>query len=165
MARLGMRFGQGLQLTNILRDVAADLRIGRCYLPRPDLLRLGLAPEELLDPAIRPRLSPLIDELVQVALDCYADGWAYTLAIPRRETRLRLACAWPLLIGLATLTRIRRSPALLDPTVAVKIGRSEVYAILVRSTALAWWNGGLTRYRQSLEDRLHAPDGLPGADR
>lgn len=165
MARLGMRFGQGLQLVNVLRDVAADLRLGRCYLPRPELARLGLAPQQLLDPAVRPRLAPLIDELVQAALDCFADGWTYTLAIPRRELRLRLACAWPLLIGLATLDRVRRSPRLLDPTAAVKIRRNEVYAILARSTALAWWNGGLTRYRRSLEARLAVPDGRAGAGR
>ena len=29
----GVRFGKGLQLVNILRDLPADLRQGRCYLP------------------------------------------------------------------------------------------------------------------------------------
>ena len=29
----GVRFGKGLQLVNILRDLPADLRKGRCYLP------------------------------------------------------------------------------------------------------------------------------------
>ena len=33
MTGLGVRFGKALQLTNVLRDVPRDLRIGRCYLP------------------------------------------------------------------------------------------------------------------------------------
>ena len=37
----GVRFGKGLQLVNILRDVAADLRQGRCYLPAERLAALG----------------------------------------------------------------------------------------------------------------------------
>ena len=150
-ARLGLRFGQGLQLTNILRDLPRDLRIGRCFLPRQELARYRLAPEALLDPAALPRLRPLLEEIVRATLDCYADGRAYTLAVPARELRLRLACAWPLLIGLATLRRLRREPALLDPAVAVKIPRSQVYAILARSAALAWWDRGLLRYWGSVE--------------
>ena len=34
MRARGARFGQGLQLINVLRDLPRDLRIGRCYLPR-----------------------------------------------------------------------------------------------------------------------------------
>src|SRR3984885_12270652 len=33
----GIRFGQGLQLVNILRDIPQDLRNGRCYIPRQSL--------------------------------------------------------------------------------------------------------------------------------
>jgi farnesyl-diphosphate farnesyltransferase len=33
MSALGRRYGQGLQLLNILRDAPADLQKGRCYLP------------------------------------------------------------------------------------------------------------------------------------
>src|SRR5207247_8350548 len=55
----GVRFGKGLQLVNILRDIAADLRQGRCYLPEPRLSQAGLAPIELLQPANEPRLRPL----------------------------------------------------------------------------------------------------------
>ncbi|MEP6822909.1 MAG: squalene/phytoene synthase family protein, partial [Chthoniobacterales bacterium] len=43
----GVAFGKGLQLVNILRDVGADLRIGRCYLPAEELQTAGVAPSEL----------------------------------------------------------------------------------------------------------------------
>jgi 15-cis-phytoene synthase len=39
---LAVDCGLAFQLTNILRDVAEDARIGRCYLPRDDLKRFGL---------------------------------------------------------------------------------------------------------------------------
>src|SRR5262245_39129827 len=102
MAAKGVRFGKGLQLTNILRDLAQDLHIGRCYLPQVELATLSVQPEELLNPATLARVRPLVDELLDLTLSHYREGWSYTLAIPRREWRLRLACAWPLLIGVAT---------------------------------------------------------------
>lgn len=154
MRRRGMRFGQGLQMTNVLRDLAHDLRIGRCYLPRRDLAAIGLAPEDLLGSEALERLRPLLRELLAVALAYYAEGWAYTLAIPPREIRLRLACAWPLLIGLSTLDEIRRDPHLLDPRVTVKISRPAVYGILLRSAASVWSDGLLDHHYRSLRRRV-----------
>jgi len=153
MAALGRRFGQGLQMTNVLRDLAQDLRLGRCYLPKQDLSRLGLTAEDLLSPACLPRLRPLLADLLGLALDGLTDGWGYLQAIPSGETRLRLACAWPLLIGLRTLEQIGRNPALLDPAVRVKISRPAVYAILAQSTLLVRWDAGLGRYYGRLRRR------------
>ena len=149
----GMRFGQGLQMTNVLRDLAHDLRIGRCYLPRQDLARVSLAPEDLRDPATLARLRPLLREHLGLTLDHYAEGWAYVLAIPPSEIRLRLACAWPLFIGLRTLERLQTTPDLLNPRVTVKISRPAVYAILLRSVATVWSDAGLTRYHRALRGR------------
>ena len=47
----GIRFGKGLQLVNILRDLPADLKNGRCYLPLQRLDEAKLLPEVLLSPA------------------------------------------------------------------------------------------------------------------
>lgn len=143
MRRRGARFGQGLQLVNVLRDLPRDLRIGRCYLPAADLAALGLVPQDLLNPAALPRLRPLLDALIDEALLRLDAGRAYTLAVPRREARLRLASLWPLLIGLGTLARLRRAENLLDPTVTVKVPRGEVRWLLARSLALVWSDRGL----------------------
>ena len=150
MRARGARFGQGLQLVNVLRDLPRDLRIGRCYLPRVELGALGLAPQDLLDPAVLPRVRPLLDALIDEALTRLDEGRAYTLAVPRRETRLRLASAWPLLIGLGTLLRLRRAENLLDPTVTVKVSRGEVRSLLARSLALVWSNRGLDAWVRRL---------------
>lgn len=150
MATRGVQFGKGLQLTNILRDSAQDLRLGRCYLPRVELAALGVRPEELLDPQTLERVRPLLSDLLDLTLTHYCEGWAYTLAIPRREWRLRLACAWPLLIGLSTLALVGRSQHLLDPKVRVKIARAQVYAILLRSLLMVWSDRALGRYSGQL---------------
>ena len=38
----GIRFGKGLQMINILRDIPEDLRFGRCYIPSEALARARL---------------------------------------------------------------------------------------------------------------------------
>jgi farnesyl-diphosphate farnesyltransferase len=162
MRRRGMRFGRALQMTNVLRDVPQDLRIGRCYLPRAALARHGLAPADLLDPGASRRLRPLLEALLHRTLADYREAWRYTQAIPRTAPRLRLACAWPMLIGLQTLDRIRRTDRLLDPGVVVKIPRAAVYRILLRSAATVWSNWALGGYYRALERPL-ASGAAPGA--
>jgi farnesyl-diphosphate farnesyltransferase len=150
MKQRGLRFGKGLQMTNILRDLAQDLRIGRCYLPLEELVPHGLSPEHLLEPSAITRVRPIVHELLALTLDHYRCGWAYTLAIPQREVQMRLACAWPLLIGFRTLDLIARADNLLDPNVVVKVSRTAVYRILLSSSVLALSNRGLRYYASHL---------------
>ena len=134
----GVRFGKGLQLVNILRDVATDLRNGRCYLPTERLAGAGLKPEDLLQPANEPRLRPLYHAYLDRADAHLVAGWAYTNALPRRCMRVRLACAWPILIGRETLKRLRGGNAL-DPAQRIKVSRREVRRVVLRSVLLYPW--------------------------
>jgi farnesyl-diphosphate farnesyltransferase len=143
MSADGVRFGKALQLTNVLRDVAADVQQGRCYLPARELSALGLGPGDLLDARRRPAARPLLDRLLRDALAHYDVAWRYTLAIPRAEWRMRLACAWPLLIGLGTLGAIARHPDPLGATTPIKISRGAVRAILARSSLSVWSDAAL----------------------
>jgi farnesyl-diphosphate farnesyltransferase len=136
----GVRFGKGLQLVNILRDVAADLRHGRCYVPAERLAALGLKPEDLLRPASEPRLRPLYHEYLDRAEAHLLAGWAYTNALPRRCARVRLACAWPILIGRETLKLLRAGNAL-DPAQPIKVTRRQVRRFMLRSVLLYPWRG------------------------
>src|SRR5262245_10164193 len=68
MSAEGVRFGKALQMTNVLRDVPADLRQGRCYVPAAELAALGLTPRELLDPGAAVRAQPLLRRLLLAAL-------------------------------------------------------------------------------------------------
>jgi farnesyl-diphosphate farnesyltransferase len=136
----GVRFGKGLQLVNILRDVAADLRQGRCYLPAEKLSGLGLKPEDLLQPASEPLLRPLYDAYLDRADAHLLAGWAYAKALPRRSVRVRLACSWPILIGRATLKLLRAGNAL-DAAQRIKVSRREVKRLMLRSVLLYPWPG------------------------
>ena len=140
MQAQAVRFGKALQLTNILRDVPADLRSGRCYLPACELKSLGLAPRDLLDPEATRRARPLVRRLLGLALSHYEAAWQYTLAVPRLEWRMRLACAWPLLIGLGTLRELAAHADPVGATAPIKIGRGEVRAMLMRSLIAVWSN-------------------------
>ncbi len=130
MIPLGLRFGKGLQMVNILRDLSQDLRNGRCYIPMTLLEPLHLSPEQLLDPSSAKVFRPLFRQLIQEARDHLDQGWRYTMAIPGREIRLRLACMWPLLIGIRTLQALSISQNVLEPDQPVKIARHDVYNIV-----------------------------------
>jgi farnesyl-diphosphate farnesyltransferase len=139
-----VRFGKGLQLVNVLRDLPRDLRQGRCYLPRERLAAHQLAPGDLLEPANLGRLRPLYNAYLDLAESCLADGWAYTNALPRRQARVRLACAWPILIGVKTLARLRTGDVL-DPRQSLKISRAEVRNLMLRCIVLLPWRGAWER--------------------
>lgn len=128
----GVRFGKGLQLVNILRDLPADLRKGRCYLPADKLAAIGLQPTDLVQAANENKFRLLYDHYLDLAEAHLAAGWAYTNTVPRRQVRVRLGCAWPILIGLETIKRLRAA-SVLDPNGRIKISRSDVRRILFRS--------------------------------
>jgi len=135
-----VRFGKGLQLVNILRDVAADLRQGRCYLPATQLATYGLKPRDLLEPANEARVRPIYDRWLKCAEGHLRAGWDYTQSLPRSCVRVRLACAWPLLIGRDTLKLLRLANPL-DPERRVKVRRAKVRGIVLRSILLYPLNG------------------------
>lgn len=130
MIPLGIRYGKGLQMVNILRDLPRDLRNGRCYIPMVMLDQVHLAPHQLLDESSAQAFRPLFRKLIQEARDHLDQGWRYTMAIPRMEVRLRLACMWPILIGIRTLQQLSVSRLVLSPNRPIKIARSDVYRIV-----------------------------------
>ncbi|MFM8468468.1 MAG: phytoene/squalene synthase family protein [Limisphaerales bacterium] len=134
----GVRFGKGLQLVNILRDLPRDLRQGRCYLPHASLRAIGLHPADLLDLANEPEFRALYHSYLDKAAAHLAAGWEYTNSLPRRFVRVRLACAWPVLIGIKTVEKLRAAN-ILDPRLTVKISRSEVRGIITRTLLRYPW--------------------------
>jgi farnesyl-diphosphate farnesyltransferase len=131
----GIRFGKALQMTNVLRDCGKDLRIGRCYLPATMLARFGLTKDLLLTDTSLPA-RPLLFELVMESLDHFCEAIEYTLALPAFSIRLRLACLWPVLIGLETLLLLVCNDDWLDPSKISKIRRNDVYQIIAFSVPL-----------------------------
>ena len=128
----GIRFGKGLQLVNILRDLPKDLHNGRCYLPVQQLDEAKLLPQTLLSPANEQKFLPIFHEYLDKAESHLAAGWRYTNTIPFSQFRVRLACAWPVLIGVKTIEKLQAA-GVIELQQRVKVSRSEVRGILSRS--------------------------------
>jgi farnesyl-diphosphate farnesyltransferase len=128
----GIRFGKGLQLVNILRDLSADLLKGRCYIPQSALAANQLRPIDLLNPAAIDEFRPLYNGYLKQAEEHLAAGWTYTNTLPFKWVRVRLACAWPILIGLRTISHLRQSNPL-DGARRIKASRGEVKRLMAAS--------------------------------
>jgi farnesyl-diphosphate farnesyltransferase len=156
MCQRGVRFGKALQMVNVLRDCGKDLRIGRCYLPATMLAQADLSPADLLQPGTSARARPLMFALVRIALDHFRAAIDYTFALPRLSVRLRLACLWPILIGLETLELLVGNEDWLDPARPSKLTRNDVYRILACSTLMAPSNTLLNSWFKRLLGRIEA---------
>ncbi len=152
----GIRLGKALQMTNVLRDCSKDLRIGRCYLPATMLARWDLTPQNLLSPDTSLRARPVLLELVRKALDHFRAGIEYTLSLPAFSIRLRLACLWPILIGLETVSLLVDNDRWLDPTKISKIRRGDVYRILALSVPMVASNRLLRMWTGRVITRIEA---------
>jgi len=135
MIRNGIRFGKGLQLVNILRDLNKDLQQGRCYIPKNQLAQIGLKPNQLLDSSSMKKLYPLYVRYLDQAEDYLSDGWKYTTTIPTRFVRIRLACSLPILLGIKTLRLLRSGNVLADHH-RVKLSHFNMRRLILRSTIL-----------------------------
>ena len=92
-------------------------------------------PAALLNSANESRLRPLYDSWLDRAEAHLHAGWAYTNTLPYRQMRVRLACAWPVLIGFRTLKLLRQGKVL-DAAHRIKVSRREVKGLMLRSVLL-----------------------------
>lgn len=129
LMRLAPSFGQGLQMTNILKDIRADRARAVCWLPRS---AFGLSPDggnDLLDEVDDAQLRAGIETLVVVAHGHLRNALSYTLLIPRRHLGIRRFCLWALGMAVPTLSNVYRNPLFVSGD-EVKISRHEVRRIV-----------------------------------
>ena len=132
---LAVSFGQGLQMTNIIKDVWEDYRQGFCWLPREIFAAEDCDLTDLTAPRNREGFERGIRRLIGISHGHLKNALSYTLLIPKHETGIRKFCLWA--IGFAVLT-LRKINNRLDYTDGdqVKISR-----LSVKGTILA---AGLT---------------------
>ena len=127
----GIRYGKGLQLINILRDLPKDIDAGRCYLPEEELKKLSRNLVEVrLSPLV---LDPLRATWLAVCEEHLAHGLRYIQSIS--DAKLRYATALPLLIGVRTAALLRNS-RWEHLAAGIKVSRLEI-AKLLADTAIA----------------------------
>jgi farnesyl-diphosphate farnesyltransferase len=130
MLELGKRYGQGLQLINILRDAGEDLRAGRCYFPNEELAPVAMeAPQIVREPQ---RFLPVYRKWREKAEQGIKAGFEYSNSI--RNRRVRIATVLPALIGARTLALLKEAGATMLHR-RIKVPRKEVRSIITSITS------------------------------
>ena len=99
---LAVSFGQGLQMTNILKDVWEDHQLGACWLPRQVFAEVGVDLRDLASAAKQEEFQCGLQRLIAVAHGHLKNALAYTMLIPEHEVGIRNFCLWA--VGFAVLT-------------------------------------------------------------
>ena len=125
MMSLGVSFGQGLQMTNILKDIWEDHVRGACWLPRDIFNKHGVDIRNKTIGENAPGFDDALHELLGVANAHLENALRYTLLIPKKEKGLRRFCLWALGMAVLTLDKIRQNPGFTSGK-QVKITRRSV---------------------------------------
>lgn len=157
MMRLAVSFGQGLQMTNILKDIWDDRQAGACWLPRSvfadgrfDLERL----EELHTSA---EFRNGLGELIGIGHAHLRNALEYTCMIPKREVGIRRFCLWAIGLAVLTLRKVHRHPTFRSAS-DVKVSRRTVKATVFATNLTLMSNRALRMIF------ARAADGLPLAE-
>lgn len=130
LMKLAVSFGQGLQMTNILKDMWEDYQRGACWLPRETFAEAGFDLADLMNGRNRQSFQRGLQRLVGVAHGHLQSALAYVLLIPKEETGIRNFCSWAIGFALLTLRKINNNLSFTDGE-QVKISRLSVQATIV----------------------------------
>jgi len=164
MLALGPSFGEGLQLTNILKDFWEDRSRGACWLPRDVFAQQGIDLAAIRHDNADERFARAIDYMVGVAHEHLRDAMRYTLMIPASEVGIRRFCLWAIGMAVLTLWRIHRNPYYRQGR-DVKISRWMVRAVITGSnltarhdwllkTLFATVTTGLPRHKKPIDPQV-----------
>ena len=154
MLRLAVSFGQGLQMTNILKDIWDDRQSGACWLPRSVFANGTMDLERLEVWHTQPVFRDGLQELIGVGHAHLRNALEYTCLIPKREAGIRRFCLWAIGLAVLTLRKIHRHPTFRSGS-EVKVSRRTVKATVLTTNLTLMSNRAL---------RLmfaRAADGLP----
>jgi farnesyl-diphosphate farnesyltransferase len=125
LSALAASFAQGLQMTNILKDVWEDRSRGVSWLPQDVFTRYGIDLGQFSGESSDPRFSEGMTELVAVAHAHLRNALDYTLLIPGKEKGIRRFCLWAIGLAVLTLRKIARNPGF-TAGAQVKVSRTAV---------------------------------------
>jgi farnesyl-diphosphate farnesyltransferase len=151
---LAVSFGQGLQMTNILKDIWDDRHADTCWLPRSVFGSGTFSLERLEDSHMSSSFRDGLNQLLGVAHAHLRNALEYTCLIPKREVGIRRFCLWALGRAVRTLRKIQRTPGFRSGA-EVKVSRRTVKATVVTTNLTLMSNRAL---RMMFE---RAADGLP----
>jgi farnesyl-diphosphate farnesyltransferase len=108
LMRLAVSFGQGLQMTNILKDIWDDRARGACWLPRDIFEKEGFDLSELNENNKNEKFQRGLEQLIGIARDHLNDALTYTLILPPEEKGIRKFCLWALGMAVLSLDKLNK---------------------------------------------------------
>jgi farnesyl-diphosphate farnesyltransferase len=130
LMKLSVSFGQGLQMTNILKDIWDDAQRGVCWLPQDIFTETGFDLKNLTPETNDATFSAGLEHLISVAHGHLHNALRYTLLIPAHETGIRKFCLWALGMAVLTLRKIK-SNLKFNRSEQAKITRNSVKATII----------------------------------
>lgn len=131
MLSLAVSFGQGLQMTNILKDIWDDAERGVCWLPQDVFTEVGYDLKNLGAQSNDANFRSGLSRLISIAHEHLNNALKFTQLIPSHETGIRNFCLWALGMAVLTLKKIKQNLGF-TRSEQVKITRNSV-----KSTILA----------------------------
>jgi len=134
LAALAVSFGQGLQMTNILKDIWDDKARGVVWLPRSVFDAHGFDLRDLGSGTNGPGFRAGLFELIAIARGHLENALAYTLLVPKSEPGIRKFCLWAIGMAVLTLRRIYADPFFTSGG-DVKISRRAVRGVIAATNS------------------------------
>ncbi len=156
LMKLSVSFGQGLQMTNILKDIWDDRKRGACWLPQDIFAKHEF---NLLD--MSPGMSDTkfqagLAELLGIAKSHLQNALRYTSMIPAREKGIRRFCLWAIGMAILTLNKINKHRDFSE-SAQVKISRRSVRGTVIVTSLFANYDRTLDLLFKLISRNL--PDG------
>lgn len=136
LMKLSVSFGQGLQMTNILKDIWDDRKRGACWLPQDIFLKNGFNLADLQPGTSDTKFQAGLAELLGVAKEHLQNALIYTSLIPPQEKGIRRFCLWAIGMAILTLNKINQHRDFSEGT-QVKISRRSVKATIATTSLFA----------------------------
>ena len=154
---LSVSFGQGLQMTNILKDIWDDAQRGVCWLPQDIFTETGFDLKNISSDVDHEGFTKGLEHLISIAHGHLQNALTYTLMIPTHETGIRNFCLWALGMAVLTLKKIKQN---LDfrQSDQVKITRKSVKSTILATRLLGRSNDTLTLLFNLTSRCLKTPD-------
>ncbi|MBR4508311.1 MAG: squalene/phytoene synthase family protein [Elusimicrobiaceae bacterium] len=152
-----LKIGRALQITNILRDIEADAKIGRIYLPLNQIIKQELMPQDLLEKGNYVKLYPVMLYWIKEAKNNLLNAKEFIKQIPRRKLFNRAAVIWPVFWSLDTIYLLGQNPHKQDKKTKRKITKTNIYLTMLLSPLYCFSNiliNKIIDYKVSRIERL-----------
>ncbi|MCK4494491.1 MAG: phytoene/squalene synthase family protein, partial [Methylococcales bacterium] len=130
LLKLSVSFGQGLQMTNILKDIWEDAQRGICWLPQDIFTAVGYDLNNLSPETNNKAFQRGLTHLISIAEEHLTNALHYTQLLPTYETGIRNFCLWAIGMAILTLRKIKQNLNF-NQSNQVKITRNSVKATIL----------------------------------